>query len=278
MISIIQAEQLSVHVGSKAVRYLLDDVSIAIQQGQFTAIMGSNGAGKTTLLNILNGDNVPQAGQVFFKQKALHSIDRLELARQRAVLPQLDHVPFAITASQIIEMGREPYRDTAAMRDNQLIVQKIIQWMELESLSERNYGLLSGGEQHRVQIARTLAQVCQDARLDLSGQVLFLDEPTNHLDIRHQYALMQLLKSLQALGLTIVVVIHDINLSLQFADEIVLLKDGLLMGQYTAQNLVQCGDLSCAYDIDIQVSWHQAYQRYLIAPQLRGVSVMGEAA
>lgn len=269
MTGIIQAERLSVQVGSKPVNYLIHDVSLKIDEGQFTAIMGANGAGKTTLLNILNGDLIPQTGQVFFKNKALHKFNRLDLARQRAVLPQLDHVPFAITASQIIEMGREPYRNTDAAADNQLIIQRVIQWMELKRLTDRNYGLLSGGEQHRVQIARTIAQVCRDAHLNLHGQVLFLDEPTNHLDIRHQYALMQLLKKLQASGLTIVVVIHDINLSLQFSDQIVLLKDGLLMGQYRTEDLAQNGDLSQAYDIDIQVYWHPVFQRYLIAPQLQ---------
>lgn len=268
MTPIILGQQLSVKIGKKSTRYLLNNVSVEIQAGQFTTIMGANGAGKTTLLNLLNGDNTPQEGKVLFKEQVIQKIDRLALAQQRAVLPQLDHVPFAISVEQIIEMGREPYRYTTDEIDNQAIIKQIIEWMQLAHLVEQNYGLLSGGEQHRVQIARTLAQICRNKTFDLRGQVLFLDEPTNHLDIRHQYALMNLLKLLQSKGLTIVVVIHDINLSLQFSDQIILLKDGLLMGQYTPKSLVAYDDLSRAYDIDIHIGWHDRFKRYLIAPHL----------
>ncbi|WP_432784939.1 Hemin import ATP-binding protein HmuV [Oligella sp. MSHR50489EDL] len=266
MSAILVGQSLSVMVGHKRQRTLLDRVSVAIEQGQFTAIMGANGAGKTTLLNLLNGDNIPQSGQVLFKQQVLQQIDRLALARQRAVLPQLDHVPFAITAAEIIGMGREPFRHTMYEADNTPIVQQIVDRMALAPFLDSSYNSLSGGEQHRVQIARTLAQVCPNRQFDLHGQVLFLDEPTNHLDIRHQYALMYLLKELQAKGLTIVVVMHDINLSLQFSDQIILLKNGVLMGQYTPDSLVGSEDLSRAYDIHIQTSWHESFKRYLIAP------------
>lgn len=269
MTPIISAQNLGVQAGMKHPRSLLRDVSISIPAGQLTTIMGPNGAGKTTLLNLLNGDNRPDTGLVLFKQKALADINRLALAKQRAVLPQLDHVPFAISVMQIIKMGREPYRDTASRHDNASVIRQIIEWMELEDMLERNYSSLSGGEQHRVQIARTLAQVCRDSDFNLQGQVLFLDEPTNHLDIRHQYALMLLLKQLQAKGLTIIVVIHDINLSLQFSDQIILLKNGLLMGQYTPEQLVQCNALSHAYDINIRAAWHDKFERYLIAPQMQ---------
>lgn len=264
---ILTGKHLSFYAGHKA---LLKNIDVGIEAGTFTAIIGPNGAGKTTLLTIIDGDNKPNTGSVTFNQQALVSIDRLELAKQRAVLPQLGQVPFAIIAKDIISLGREPYRYTHLQQYNEEVIQNCLTQMGITDLAHNPYATLSGGEQHRVQIARTLAQIYHQPNADLSGKILFLDEPTNHLDIHHQYSLMYLLKQLQQQGLTVIAVMHDLALTLQFAEHIILLRQGQKVGHYSPHTLVQSNDLSDVYEMDMKIRWDKEEQRYILLPRLRG--------
>lgn len=263
---IVFGEQLSFAVGEK---FLLKNVDIAVPMGTFTSIIGPNGAGKTTLLNIIDGDVTPSNGAVQFNGQHLAAISRLTLAQQRAVLPQLGHVPFAVMARDIVALGREPYRYDSLQQYDRTVVADCLAYMDIVHLADSHYNTLSGGEQHRVQIARALAQILPQPHADLSGKVLFLDEPTNHLDIHHQYTLMQLLKDLQRRGLTIIAVMHDLSLTLQWAEQIILLNHGKKIGDYSPQSLVESGDLSRVYQMEMQIEWHPLWQRYVLAPTLR---------
>lgn len=262
---IVLGEQLTYTVGDKT---LLENVDIAVAPGAFTAIIGPNGAGKTTLLNLIDGDCKPSSGQVRFNGKALSGIDRLDLAKQRAVLPQLGNVPFAIIVRDIIALGREPYRYEALQHHDNEVIAACLAYMDIAHLADSHYNTLSGGEQHRVQVTRTLAQILPQTDTDLSGKVLFLDEPTNHLDIRHQYSLMQQLKRLQAQGLTIIAVMHDLSLTLQFAEQIVLLDQGKKIGDYTPQALVKSDALSTVYQMQMAIRWDDEWARFVVAPML----------
>lgn len=253
---------------SVADKHLIDNVNISVPQGDFTAIIGPNGAGKTTLLNLLDGDVPTSEGKVSFAGQALVDIDRLALAQQRAVLPQLGTVPFAIKVFDIVSLGREPYRYHANQKHDTAVIQACLVETDITHLAEHHYNTLSGGEQHRVQIARTLAQIYEAEDCDLSGKILFLDEPTNHLDIRHQYRLMQTLKKLQQKGLTIIAVMHDLSLTLQFANHIILLEKGKKVGEYTPDELVASDDLSTVYKMKMTANWDSASDRYLLSPQL----------
>lgn len=267
--TILQGEHLTFTVADKhAKKQLIDNVDLAVTQGSFTAIIGPNGAGKTTLLNLLDGDISPTLGKVMFDGKPLADIDRLSLARQRAVLPQLGNVPFAVKVRDIVSLGREPYRYHANQRHNHAVIAQCLAETDIAHLAEHPYSTLSGGEQHRVQIARTLAQIHDTENCDLSGKILFLDEPTNHLDIRHQYRLMQGLKTLQQRGLTIIAVMHDLSLTLQFAEQILLLNQGKKVGNYTPHELVESEDLSHVYEMTMRVRWDDEWERFLIAPSL----------
>ncbi len=262
---IVKGEQLQFTIGAKT---LIDNVGVNIEAGSFTAIIGPNGAGKTTLLKLIDGDYQPTAGVVHFDGQPLASIDRLSLARRRAVLPQIGSVPFAIKVTDIVALGRAPYRYHRAQQYDRAVIDACLAAVDIQHLMHHDYATLSGGEQHRVHIARTLAQIQATPDANLQGQVLFLDEPTNHLDVLHQYRLMQQLKALQEKGLTVVTVMHDLSLTLQFAEQIILLHQGKKMGSYTPRCLVESGDLSTAYQMDMQVRWDDAWQRFLIAPML----------
>lgn len=263
--NLLQGQNLTFSIADKC---LIDNVDISIEQGSFTAIAGPNGAGKTTLLNLLDGDVTPTLGNVVFGGQPIADIDRLALAQQRAVLPQLGTVPFAIKVHDIVSLGREPYRYHVNQRYNHAVIEQCLAETDITHLAEHHYHTLSGGEQHRVQIARTLAQIHQAEDCDLSGKILFLDEPTNHLDIRHQYRLMQGLKTLQQRGLTLIAVMHDLSLTLQFAEQILLLNQGQKVGTYTPQELVDSNDLSHVYQMTMRVRWDDEWGRFLIAPRL----------
>ncbi len=261
--TILQASQLSFCVRDKQ---LLHDINFFAEAGQFTAIIGPNGAGKTTLLNLLDGDNTPSRGTVIFNNTPIRDIDRLTLAQKRAVLPQLSHIPFSVKVRDIVALGREPYRGGPSAKYNQQIIEQSLSQLDMLDFAENHYTTLSGGEQHRVQMARTLAQITDSPDAQLDEKILFLDEPTNHLDIRHQYQLMEMIKQLQKRGLTVISVMHDLALTLQYADNITLLKKGRLVGNYAPKALVDSGDLSKTYEIDMQVFLEPDTQRYVVIP------------
>lgn len=265
MSTILVGKQLSFQVKDKK---LIDDVNLSFTAGEFTAIIGPNGAGKTTLLNLIDGDVKLTRGNITIANQDISTIDRLQLARLRAVLPQLGHVPFAIKAKDIVALGREPYRYSTEQQYNSAVIEAVLAQMDIVDLANHHYATLSGGEQHRVQIARTLAQIYHSHNADLSGKILFLDEPTNHLDVHHQYALMQLLKKLQQQGLTIIAVMHDLSLTLQFADHILLLHQAKKVGYFTPDELVENDALSAVYKMRMDIRWDNATKRYLLLPSL----------
>ncbi|MDP8161786.1 ATP-binding cassette domain-containing protein [Pasteurella skyensis] len=265
MTPILTAENISFKVKG---RNLIDHLNINIIQGSFNAIIGPNGAGKTTCLNLINGDLNPHTGVILLNGKNLRTTDRLKLAQKRAVLPQLIHIPFTIKAKDIVDLGREPYRYQYSKKQHQRVILDCLEKMDIMDLSEHDYATLSGGEQHRVQIARTLAQIYAYPDEDLTGKILFLDEPTNHLDIHHQYNLMYLLKGLQQKGLTIIAVMHDLSLTLQFSDYIVLLDRGKKVGAFTPDELVSSNALSEVYKMKVNILWNEQFQRYLFLPSL----------
>ncbi|MDP8051760.1 ATP-binding cassette domain-containing protein [Pasteurella atlantica] len=260
---ILAAENLTFTVQHKN---LIDHLNLEIIQGSFNTIIGPNGAGKTTYLNLINGDIPPNKGIISLNGKNLRTTDRLALAKKRAVLPQLIHIPFNIQVEDIVDLGREPYRYQCCKKQNQAVVQHCLEKMGILNLRKQEYATLSGGEQHRVQIARTLAQIFAYPDEDLTGKILFLDEPTNHLDIHHQYNLMYLLKELQGQGLTIIAVMHDLSLTLQFSDHILLLNKGKKVGDFTPEELVKNNALSEVYQMDMNILWSEQLARYLIAP------------
>lgn len=264
IMKILEAQHLYFSVHQQP---LMQNVSLQVEAGEFCAIIGPNGAGKTTLLNLMNGDLKAQSGEVTLLNQPLAHIDLLQLSRMRAVLPQLIHIPFAIKVLDIVNLGREPYRYMVDKATHQEIILDCMQKMGVAHLQDQYYATLSGGEQHRVHLARTLAQLYQQPQSDLAGKILFLDEPTNHLDIHHQYQLMQLLKTLQQQGLTIIAVMHDLALTLQFAEHIVLLEKGKKVGDYGRDELAQSGDLSKVYQMPMHIIWSDKYRRYLVIPE-----------
>lgn len=203
----------------------LAPLDLAWQGGQLVALLGPNGSGKSTLLGALAGI-LPAEGTVRIGGEAIADLSWPELARCRAMLPQrqpqLFHIPVFQVLSLGLDEGTEPEVRNRA-------VASLCEALELEALLARDFSRLSGGEQQRVLIARTLLQLWPSLNPD--GRVLLLDEPLAGLDLHHQLALLRLLKSLARQGLLVVLAIHDINLAIDWADRILCLQQGRLVSE-----------------------------------------------
>ncbi len=210
-------------------RAILDRASLVCEAGRFSALCGPNGAGKTTALSAMSGAIRCDAGAALFEGRPLRAFRPAVLARRRAVVSQSSPLSFPFQVHEVVAMGRAPHQGRTGAADDRRIVAEAIRLLDLESLVERNYLTLSGGERQRVQIARALAQVWE-APAAGGARWLLLDEPTAALDLKHQIDLMALLARLAGEGWGIAAVLHDLHLVKAYADDVVLFKNGAVVG------------------------------------------------
>jgi iron complex transport system ATP-binding protein len=207
-------------------KQILQNINLTIPQNSFAVIMGANGAGKSTLLQLMAGSFAPTSGKIMIGGDDVAVLSPEKLSKRRAVLSQKYHLPFALTVQEVVMMGRYPFfKNTPGIID-ETIVTEAMQAMDVFQFAQTNYQQLSGGEAQKVQMSRVLAQI-----LDASAQqkkYLFLDEPVSQLDIKFQYQLMHIAKSLTRRHVTVLAILHDINLALQFADSLHFIKNGML--------------------------------------------------
>ena len=197
-------------------RQVLTSVGFEVEARQTIGLLGPNGSGKSTLIRCLAGLVASARSAVSLGGQKLQTLSQRDLARRVAFVPQHSETQLPLTVKDIIRLGRTPHRGRFShwTPEDDLAVNEAIHLMKLQTLLERTWDRLSGGERQRCQIARALAQ---------KPQILLLDEPTNHLDIQYQLELMQLI---QALPVTVVVALHDLNLAANYCDSLILLKEG----------------------------------------------------
>jgi len=204
---VLAATSISVRIGAKT---LLDHVSLSLGFGEIVALVGPNGAGKSTLLRVLSGDLAPHAGTVRLHGRTLASYGPRALAGRRAVLSQSLNVAFPFTVAEIVRMGAG---DGRGRRIDDLVEAALAE-VDLGNFHERVITTLSGGEQQRAHFARVLVQLaCGDAAH--GPGLLLLDEPTANLDLRHQLDVMAAASARAARGVTVVAILHDLNLRLR---------------------------------------------------------------
>jgi iron complex transport system ATP-binding protein len=212
----VQAQDVYVRLGRTDV---LQGVSVHVDRGGWLALVGPNGAGKTTLLRALAG-LVPFRGTVTLEGRSVRGSSRRELARLVALVPQIPHMPPALTVAEYVLLGRTPHIGYLASetRKDKLAAQRAISSLELEPLTGRHLGELSGGELQRAVLARALAQ---------EAPILLLDEPTTGLDLGHEQQALELVDRLRyADGLTVISAVHDLTIAAQYADQLLLLDRG----------------------------------------------------
>lgn len=225
----IQVDHLSVAIGKKEILY---DIHIDIPKGRMVSIIGPNGCGKSTLLKTMSRMIQPKAGNVYIHGNDIRSFGRKELARQIAVLPQLHQAPGDVTVEDLVQMGRFPYRSMyrSFSADDARYVDKALYAVQMHTRKDELMQHLSGGEQQRVWLAVLLAQ---------RSPILFLDEPTTYLDIHHQLRMMKLLGHInEKLGLTIVIVLHDMNQALQYTQYVIAMNEGRIVAAGQPQDVI----------------------------------------
>lgn len=240
----IQAQNLSFQIRNKS---LIDQISCEFEAGKLHLIIGENGAGKSTLIKLLSGQLKPTSGKVFFKEKDLKNFSISELAKHRAVLSQSLDFAFPMRVNDVILLGRYPYFNEQPSALDLQIINDLMQVFEIEEFEHRAYDSLSGGEKQRVQFARVFAQIYPDKN---ESKLLFLDEPLTYLDISHQIDFMLKLKhAVREQNLTVIGVLHDLNLANRFADSLLLLKSGKLIAHGKPKEVMNEKNLETIYGI-----------------------------
>ena len=250
----IEAKQLSAGYPGCPV---LSDVSLTIPDGSITVIAGPNGCGKSTLLKVLCGILPIQSGEVLLNGQSIPALPQKELARQVAYLAQSRQIP-DITVQRMVLHGRFPYlsypRSYSAADIR--IAQSAMARMGISDLAEAPLSTLSGGQRQKVYIAMALAQ---------DTPVILFDEPTTYLDVSHQMQMMAQARFLCREGKTVVMVLHDLSMALQIADRLLVMEQGRIISQGTAEAVFEEKCLDRVFGIRIrriqtETGWHYYYE------------------
>ncbi|WP_017221470.1 ABC transporter ATP-binding protein [Moritella dasanensis] len=231
-------------------RDILSIDNLCIDSNEFTVILGHNGSGKSTLAQVLAGQLKPDSGQVKFSAQMMTELSTRLLAQKIAFLPQRLPEVAGLTVEELVRLGRFAWRGTFGRYNQQDsdIITTAMQQTNTAHFSKHTADTLSGGERQRAWIAMLLAQ---------QSQVLILDEPTSALDVSHQYDLLSLLQSLnKETKQGIIVILHDINLALRFATQVVALKQGKVSFTGDHRVLLDCQNLSDLYGTEITLIDH----------------------
>lgn len=235
----LQVESVFQNVNGKPI---LDQISFQVKKGSCFGIIGPNGSGKTTLLKSISGYYRPVSGTIRFQGKEVHEFSRKKLAQKMAVLSQESLPNYPITVFDTVLMGRYPHLKWY-QREGKKDLEKVDEILELTSLThlrEQTLDTLSGGERQRVAIAKAMAQ---------EPELLLLDEPTTYLDIGHQISLLKLVKTWQnESGLTVIMVLHDLNLASQFCDQLLLLHQGKVVKIGSSKEVIKKDMLEKVYE------------------------------
>ncbi|MCA1945773.1 MAG: ABC transporter ATP-binding protein [Desulfovibrio sp.] len=230
-------------------RPVLQGLDMHLRKGELVAVLGPNGSGKSTLLKAMAGLLAPQAGTMLLDGAPVHRLPPAVRARRVACLPQQLEAPPGCTVRDLVLMGRHPYTSFwsgLSRRDREAAVDAMLQ-ADVLHLADREALRLSGGELQRACIARTL---CQQTPLVL------LDEPTASLDLAHKAALLQVLQQRHAAGVTVVCVLHDINLAALYFHRLLFLKQGRLVLDGPPQQVLRQSALEFVYETPLVVMEH----------------------
>ena len=234
----LEIKNLSVRFGN---RQVLSDVSFSLRPHRLTVLVGRNGAGKSTLFNCVN-QQIPYTGTIAWRGRDLAGISPRERARAVAILPQSLPSPH-ITVRELVSLGRNPYLDFTGRltEDDRLAVEKGLEDADALALAERYADTLSGGEKQRIALAMILAQ---------NTPVALLDEPTAHMDLGYEAAFLKLLQRLKKeREKTFLLILHDLNLAAEYADDLIVLEEGRLLFAGSREDCLTQGILEKTFDL-----------------------------
>ena len=243
--SAMKVQDLSFAYGKNKV---LNNVSFKIEAGKITTIMGANGCGKSTLFSLMTKNLYPKMGHIYLRGKNIQNLGLKEFAQKVSIVHQYNTASEDITVERLVSYGRTPHMKMmhGANDEDERMVDWAMDVTNVMKYRNREVGKLSGGQRQRVWIAMALAQ---------NTKILFLDEPTTYLDIRYQIEILELVKKLNRdYGITIVMVLHDINQAIYFSDRVIGLKDGTVAVEGTPEDAVTTESIQALYGIKLGVT------------------------
>ncbi|MCH1981390.1 ABC transporter ATP-binding protein [Ruminococcus sp. OA3] len=256
----MEVKNLSFSYGKNRV---LQEVSFGIEEGKITTIMGANGCGKTTLFSLMTKNLVPRKGKILLWGRGIQGLGLKDFAKKVSIVHQYNTSSEDITVERLVAYGRTPHMKMMHGRTEE--DDRLVEWaMEVTNIAkyrDREVGKLSGGQRQRVWIAMALAQ---------NTKILFLDEPTTYLDIRYQVEILELIKKLnREFGITIIMVLHDINQAIYFSDHVIGLKDGEVAVEGIPDDVITTESIRTLYGIDLGVATVEG-QKFVLTHHYRG--------
>lgn len=241
----IRTQNLSGGYNNKIV---IKDINLTLDTGEWLSLLGANGSGKSTLVKTIARILQPTRGSVFLDGKLIHNYPPQIVARKMAILPQQQTIPAGLTVYQLVSLGRTPHQEWwewELKKSDRAIVAAALAQTQMDNMSDRPITELSGGERQRAYLALALAQ---------DPQIILLDEPTTYLDINYQLQLLELLKQLQQQRqLTIVTVLHEINLAARYSDRLAMLVNGNLYTVGTPAEVLNKQVIADVFDVIVEV-------------------------
>ena len=238
--------------------FTIKEVNLSLKAGSFTGIIGPNGSGKSTLFKGIAGDLPPQSGCIKLQGQDFLKLSLKQRARSMAIVSQFAEFS-AITVEDYLLMGRMPYRSNFHFfdtKEDKAIVTEMLERTGILHLKDKLITALSGGEQQMASIACALTQ---------QPKILLLDEATSHLDITHQAKVMNLLQQLnEEDGLTVLMIIHDLNLASEYCSHLTMIKQGTIFKQGTPKEVLTPLHIKQVYDVDVSVETNPHSDRPLI--------------
>lgn len=225
---------------------VVDEVSAELQEGCLTAFIGSNGAGKSTLLSLISRLLKMDGGNISIDGTEIQKWNQEELAKRISILRQSNHMNLRLTIRELVSFGRYPYSKGKLNEQDHIKIEEALSYMGITDIQDKYLDQLSGGQRQMAYIAMVIAQ---------DTKYIFLDEPLNNLDMKHSVQIMKILRKLvDELGKTVVIVIHDINFVSCYADNVLALRDGVLVKNSETKKVINSKVLADIYDMDIDIS------------------------
>ena len=239
----IQFQNLSFRYTPK--KRVLHEIDLTLPKKQFVAILGPNGSGKTTLMKQINRILIPQKGCVTADGQNLAKLSAGEMARTIAYVPQMTGGIMAGSVMDTVMLGRKPYIKWKPSNEDIDIVSQCLLRFHLEEIAHRQFNALSGGQKQTVLIARALAQ---------TPQIYLFDEPVSFLDVRNQLEIMAMGRELvEQDGKTVIMVLHDLNMALRFADHVVIMKEGQVFAQGAPRDVITAENVLAVYGTHAEI-------------------------
>lgn len=223
--NVISAENVEFYYEAQANEnnFILRNINLTIQKGEFISLLGPNGSGKSTLLRLLSGFLKSRMGNISVAGREITSYQRMELARKIAFVPQKNSAFFAFSVYEIVAMGRNPYLNNFGFesKSDRKLILNTLEMLDLDKLKEKGINEISGGEAQRAFLARALVQ---------QADILILDEADAHLDLEHQINIYKILSRIRSeKEITIIAASHDLNLAAQFSERAIILNNGAIV-------------------------------------------------